>query len=101
MLNHTIRLLRKAGAEQNVIVKQRMDAVITGLIGGGTASLLLVVGGAVALFTDTWQRVSDPRVIFSWLCFLSALQVGQLYLTYVLVSAFAEVPSQTEKATVK
>jgi len=78
-----------------------MDAVINGLIGGGTASLLIVVGGAVALYSDLWQKISSPQVIFAWVCLLSALQVGQLYLTYVLVSAFAAAPSQTEKATVK
>ena len=93
--------LRKEDEEQNVTVKQRMDAVITGLIGGGTASLLLVVGGLVALFTDTWQKASSPQILFCWLCLLSALQIGQLYLTYILVSAFVEVPSQTEKAIVK
>ena len=94
-------LLRQEDGEQNVIVKQRMDAVITGLIGGGTASLLLVVGGAVALYSDAWQKVSSPNMIFAWLCLLSALTVGQLYLTYSLVSAFAATPSQTDKGVVK
>jgi len=78
-----------------------MDAVVNGLIGGGTASLLLVVGGAVALYSDMWRNASSPQAMFAWLCLVSALQVGQLYLTYVLVTAFAATPSQTEKATVK
>ena len=87
--------------EQNVNVKQRMDAVINGLIGGGTASLLLIVGGVVAVYSNLWEKVSSPRIFFAWLCFLSALQIGQLYLTYCLVSAFAEAPSQTNSAVVK
>jgi hypothetical protein len=78
-----------------------MDAVVTGLIGGGTAALLIVVGGVVALFSNLWEKVSSPRVIFAWLCLVSALQVGQLFLSYNLVSTFAAAPSQTEKATVK
>ena len=78
-----------------------MDAVVTGLIGGGTGALLIVVGGAVALYSDLWQKVSSPQAVFAWMCLLSALQVGQLYLLYNLVSAFAAAPSQTEKATVK
>jgi O-antigen ligase len=78
-----------------------MDAVINGLIGGGTASLLLIVGGAVALYSDLWQKVSSPQLFFAWLCLLSAFQVGQLYLLFVLVSDFAATPSQTDKAVVK
>ena len=95
-----ILLPQKAEKEQNALNKS-MDAVITGLIGGGTASLLLIVGGAVALYSDLWQRVSSPQTVFAWLCLVSALQVGQLYLTYSLVSTFAEGPSQTTRATVK
>ena len=94
-------LLRQAEKEQNANIHKSMDAVVTGLIGGGTASLLLVVGGAVALYSDLWQRVSSPSTIFAWLCLVSAMQVGQLYLSYCLVSAFAEAPSQTTRATVK
>ena len=78
-----------------------MDAVITGVIGGGAASLLIVVGGAVALYSNLWQRLSSPYILFAWMTLLSGLQVGQLFLTYMLVSAFAEAPSQTAGATVK
>jgi len=94
-------LLRKVEKEQNANIDKSMDAVITGLIGGGTASLLLIVGGAVALYSNLWQRVSSPQTVFAWLCLVSALQVGQLYLSYCLVTAFAEAPSQTTRATVK
>jgi len=78
-----------------------MDAVITGLIGGGTASLLLVLGGAIALFTDVWKSMVSWKIFFAWLSLLSALMIGQLYLTYVLVSTFAAAPSQTEKGVVE
>lgn len=74
-----------------------MDAVTTGLIGGSVASLLVVVGGAVALASNAWEKMSSPYILFSWLVVLSGLTVGQLYLTYCLVSEFAASPSQTEK----
>jgi hypothetical protein len=77
-----------------------MDAVITGVVGGGTISLLLVVGGAVALWSNLWEKFSSPQYIFTWLCFLTSLTIGQLYLTYVLTTAFAATPSQTDKAIV-
>ena len=91
--------LRSKWEEQNVDVEQ-MDAVVTGLIGGGTASLLIVVGGAVALWSDLYKSFTTPAMIFMWLSILSALAVGQLYLTYQVVSAFSVTPTQTEKAIV-
>jgi hypothetical protein len=77
-----------------------MDAVVTGLIGGSTVAILVVVGGAVALWSNMYSNFTSPSSVFMWMSFLSALTLGQLYLTYVLVSAFAAAPSQTEKATV-
>ena len=77
-----------------------MDAVVTGLIGGSTVAILVVVGGAVALWSNSYANFTSPTSVFMWMSFLSALTLGQLYLTYVLVSAFAAAPSQTEKATV-
>ena len=77
-----------------------MEAVVTGLIGGSTVAVLVVVGGAVALWSNAYERFSSPSYVFMWMCFLSSLTLGQLYLTYVLVSAFAAAPSQTATAAV-
>jgi len=77
-----------------------MDAVVTGLIGGSTVAILVVVGGAVALWSNLSSNFTSPSTIFLWMSFLSALTLGQLYLTYVLVSAFSATPYQTEKAVV-
>jgi len=77
-----------------------MDAVVNGLIGGSVAGLLIVVGGVVALYSDLYQKFSTPSVVFAWISLLSALTVGQLYLTWSLVSSFAAAPSQTASATV-
>jgi hypothetical protein len=93
--------LREEDVEQKSIVNQRMDAVTSGLIGGGATSLILIIGGVVAYFSSTWESVSSPRVFFMWLTLLSALQMGQLVLSYLLVTAFAAAPSQTNSATVK
>ena len=78
-----------------------MDAVITGLIGGGTASLLIIIGGFVALYSNLWERLSSPSTVFAWLFLLSALTIGQLVLTSLIVSALMEAPSQTEKGVVQ
>ena len=87
--------------EENIPVKQRMDAVITGLIGGGTASLLLVVGGLVALYSGIYEKFTGPNVTFAWLSILTALTIGQLILTGIIVTTFSEAPSQTEKGVVQ
>jgi hypothetical protein len=71
-----------------------MEAVITGIIGGGTAGLLIVVGGIIASNSDLWQKYSSPQLVFIWLVLLSALVVGQLFLTYTIASTFAEVSPQ-------
>lgn len=77
-----------------------MEAVTTGLIGGSVLSLLIIVGGAVSIWTDVWQRWSNPYITFVWLTTLSALTVGQLYLTYHVSLTLLVTPSQTEKAVV-
>ena len=87
--------------DENVDVRQRnMDAVINGLIGGATASLLIVVGGAVAVFSGLWEKMSSNYILFLWVTLLSALTVGQLYLSYTVSSALMAVPTQTEKGVV-
>ena len=87
--------------DENVDVRQRnMDAVINGLIGGATASLLIVVGGAVAVFSGLWEKMSSNYILFLWITLLSALTVGQLYLSYTVSSALMAVPTQTETGVV-
>ena len=77
-----------------------MDAVVNGVIGGGVAGLLVAVGGLVALYSNFSVNLSTPSVLFAWISLLSALTIGQLYLTWCLVSAFAAAPTQTASATV-
>ena len=94
-----IFLLKPVEKEPNV--RQSMDAVITGLIGGGTASLLIVIGGVVALYSDMWMKFTSPTAIFTWLFILSALTVGQLFLTWQIASAVSVAPSQTDQGVVQ
>lgn len=72
-----------------------MEAVTKGLIGGSVISLLLVIAGGIALTSNIWESYYTPKVAFLWLSVLTALTAGQLYLTYVIASAFAEAPVQT------
>ena len=87
---------------QNIVVEQRknMEAVTNGLIGGSVVSLLLVIAGGVALTSNLWEFYYTPKIAFAWISLLTALTVGQLYLTYMLVSAFAASPSQTNQGVV-
>lgn len=75
-----------------------MDTVVTGLIGGVASSLLIVIGGVVVYFSPSLQeKFSSHTTMVTWLFLLSAITVGQLVLTSILVSAFSEAPSQTEQ----
>ena len=87
--------------DENIDVKQRsMDAVVQGIIGGATASLLIVFGGLVAWSSGIWEKWTVGLSLFIWMSLLSALNVGLLYHTYVISSALAAAPSQTEKGVV-
>jgi len=77
-----------------------MDAVVKGLIGGSVVSLLVVVAGSVALFSNVWQNVT-PYMMYIWVMLLTALTVGQLVLTSFVVSTLSEAPSQTTQGVVQ
>ena len=97
---HHIILIKQVEKEPNV--NQSMDAVITGLIGGGTISLLTLVVGVIAVYNPVWQAyLTSSSFLVMWLFVLSGLTLGQLFLTWQIASVFSEAPSQTEKAIVK
>jgi len=77
-----------------------MDAVIQGIIGGASASLLIVVGGAIAVFSGTWEKMTIGFSLFCWMTILTVLTIGQLFLTYTISTALAAAPSQTAKGVV-
>ena len=76
-----------------------MDAVVTGLIGGSVTSILVIVGGLISVYSGMWERYTNPNIVMTWLTILTGLMLGQLYLTYSLVSTFAAAPAQTAQAT--
>jgi hypothetical protein len=78
-----------------------MDAVIQGIVGGSVASLLIVIGGAIAVFSGSWEKMTVGLSLFIWLALLTALTVGQVFLTYTISTALAATPSQTEKGVVQ
>lgn len=74
-----------------------MDAVLQGIIGGASASLLIVIGGAIAVVSGAWEKWTVGLSLFIWISMLTALTVGQLFLTYTISAALAAAPSQTDK----
>ncbi len=77
-----------------------MDAVVKGLIGGSAISAILFFGGLVSMSTAFGDRFKNPNTIGIWLVVLTALTAGQLFLTAMIVSAFAEAPPQTGTSVV-
>jgi hypothetical protein len=75
-----------------------MDAVVKGLIGGTAISLLLFFGGLITLSTGFGELFKNPTTLGIWLITLTALTAGQIFITSMIVSAFAEVPAQTTKS---
>ena len=98
-MQHHIILQKLEEKERNV---NQMDAVITGLIGGGTVSLLAVIVGAIAVYNPVWQAyLTSTGFLVMWLFTLTGLTLGQLFLTWQIASAFSEAPSQTNQGVVK
>ena len=76
-----------------------MDAVISGLIAGASASLLLVFAGAIAYVSDAYKSSMTTDAVFAWLVILTALTVGQLGVTGMVLQKLAAGPSQSKDAT--
>jgi hypothetical protein len=76
-----------------------MDAVVKGLIGGSAISLILFFGGVISMSTTFAETFKNPGTIGIWLIVLTALTAGQLFLTAMIVSAFAEAPPQRAGST--
>ncbi len=54
------------------------------------------------MYNPSWHAyLTSTGFLVMWLFTLSGLTLGQLYITWQLVSAFSEAPSQTDQATVK
>jgi hypothetical protein len=77
-----------------------MDAVTSGLIAGATASSLLVFGGVVAYASDMWRGFMGMEMIFAWFVVLTALTVGQLGVTGIILQKLEAGPSQAKGAVV-
>ena len=95
-LNSMVDLQRKK-ERQNV-----MDATVNGIIGGVVAGVLLVGGGIVGFFNPAVnEAMKSPTTIFLWLILLSAIVGAQFVLSYIMVKALQEAPSQTTTTTPK
>lgn len=77
-----------------------MDAVVKGLIGGSAISVILIVGGFITMSTGFGEIFKNPNMVGGILIVLTGLTAGQVFLTAMIVSAFAEAPPQTTKSVV-
>lgn len=76
-----------------------MDAVVKGLIGGSAISLILFFGGLITFSTSFGEILKNPNTVGIWLITLTALTAGQLFVTSMIVSAFAVAQPQTRSST--
>jgi hypothetical protein len=76
-----------------------MDAVVKGLIGGSAISLILFFGGVITMSTGFGETFKNPSTIGLWLITLTALTAGQIFVTSMIVSAFAEAQPRTSQST--
>jgi hypothetical protein len=75
-----------------------MDAVITGIIGGSGAALLVIFGGFVTKYN--WDNIVDKNsFMFYWIMLLSALTVFQSYLVFTISMVLSESPRLGAEAT--
>lgn len=75
-----------------------MDAVVKGLIAGAGVSALLFFTGIISLSTAFGDTFKNPNFVGFWLIILTALTAGQIVLSAMIVSAFAEAPVQTTQS---
>ena len=73
-----------------------MDAVVKGLIGGTAISLLLFFGGLITFSSGFGETIKNPNIVGIWLITLTALTAGQLFVTSMIVSAFAVAQPETK-----
>lgn len=95
-------MLEQLAEQENVEInqrKERMDAVVKGLIGGSVISLIIFVGGIVTLNSGFAELVKNPNTVGLWLVILTGLTAGQLFLSYSISSALMEAPPQTKIST--
>ena len=74
-----------------------MDAVVKGLIGGTAISLILFFGGVISMSSGFGEMFKNPSTVGLWLITLTALTAGQIFITSMIVSAFAEAQPQTSR----
>jgi hypothetical protein len=76
-----------------------MDSVVTGLIGGSVISVMLLVGGGVAIWQGLPEKImANHGLIFFWLMALTGLCIGNLFFNRSVSIALWAAPSQTENA---
>jgi hypothetical protein len=57
--------------------------------------MLIVLGGGIALTSNSYQGFTVGWPLFIWMTLLTALTIGQLFLTYTISTAVSENPKVT------
>ena len=55
--------------------------------------MLIVLGGAIALTSNTYQGFTVGWPLFIWMTLLTAMSIGQLFLTYTISTAVSANPT--------
>jgi len=55
--------------------------------------MLIVLGGGIALSSNTYQGFTVGWPLFIWLVTLTALTIGQFFLTYTISTAVSANPT--------
>lgn len=79
-----------------------MDAITQGIIGGVAAAVALISVSVVSKFNPTLSVfINSIETHTWWLILLSALITAQICLSYFMVNALLEAPSQITPTTQK
>jgi len=79
-----------------------MDAVTQGIIGGVVGAVALISVSVVSKYNPSLSGfINSIETHTWWLIMLSALTIGQLFLSYFMVNALMEAPSQVTPTTQK
>jgi hypothetical protein len=73
-----------------------MAEVTNGIIGGVVASLLIVLVGILSLNGSMIEYMTTNVMLYTWLLLLTGITVGQFVFTYIIITAWSELPKQKD-----
>ena len=74
---------------------RQMDAVSQGILWGVVGSALVVLGGSIALTSNTFSSLTTGYGLFIWLLLISALCVFSFIHGFVITGYLLQTPRQS------